>query len=79
MAPVCIDLVAAAYPEGEMPPITQEQALAFIYQIFDQDGDSTIDRAEWVYVVEYISVCHAIEVRMSRAEKKEDAKQEPSA
>ena len=39
-------------------------------QIFDQNRDGKIDRAEWVYVVEFVTASHAVTVHQSRHQPK---------
>ena len=40
--------------------------LDLLPQVFDQNADGVIDRKEWVFVVEYITVQHAIKTLDSR-------------
>ena len=57
--PICVELLGNLDPS--MPPLTQEQCMIFLFKIFDQNSDGKIDRGEWVYVIEYVCACHAIE------------------
>ena len=64
LLPVCAVLVSRIDPS--LPPMSEEQCRDVIVTNFDQNLDGKLDRDEWVRVVEYVSACHAIEVRAKR-------------
>ena len=67
LLPVCAVLVSRIDPS--LPPMSEEQCRDVIVTNFDQNLDGKLDRDEWVRVVEYVSACHAIEVRAKTTEK----------
>ena len=53
-------------PPLRPPPPLQPLPFDLLFQAFDQNADGVIDRQEWVFVIEYITVTHAIKTRDSR-------------
>ena len=54
--------------DGEGPPPSAEQCHEFAMIVFDADGDSTIDRTEWVYLVEWCVCMNALQALQPKSQ-----------
>ena len=54
--------------DGEGPPPSAEQCHEFVMILFDADGDSTIDRTEWVYLVEWCVCMNALQAMQAKSQ-----------
>ena len=58
LQPIIVDLLAGI---DSGPPMSQEQCMAFVGLVFDQNEDGKIDRAEWFYILEFVVVMNILE------------------
>ena len=56
LAPVIVDMMAGIDHSG--PPMTLKACLDFVGLVFDQNGDGTIDRNEFFYLIEFVVVSY---------------------
>ena len=66
LMPVVVDMIGGI--DGEGPPPSAEQCHEFVMILFDADGDSTIDRTEWVYLVEWCVCMNALQAMQAKSQ-----------
>ena len=66
LMPVVVDLIGGIGGEG--PPPSADQCMEFVLMLFDTDGDTTIDRAEFVYLIEWCVVMNAIHAMQAKSQ-----------